>query len=217
MARPKIVRETKRGVPEAEPPRARKLKPHQWFTAKDRETFSARTSSSAPFDVYLSVHAEKKVREHAEQRAPERLEVLGFLLGEVFRWKGKIYTTVRDAATTELRSSPSNVRFAPEAYPSLFHQLDDSGFDYIIVGWYHSHPGHTCFLSRTDVGTQRASFREPYHVALVIDPINREIRTFRLAGEGYEETAFAVYVPAPRRSSKAPRKRKLKLKPVVAH
>jgi proteasome lid subunit RPN8/RPN11 len=109
------------------------------------------------------------------------------------------------------------VRFDPEAYPKLFHQLDDSGFDYIIVGWYHSHPGHTCFMSRTDLETQRASFREPYHVALVIDPVNREARTFRLSGDGYEETLFAVYSLEERKSKKPKRSRRLKVKPVVAH
>ena len=217
MARPRIVRETRRRIPEVEPPKCRKLRPHQWFSPAEKDQFAVRAESAAPFDVYVSVNAEKKVREHAERNAGGRLEVLGFLLGEVFRWKGSLYTTVIDAATTELRSSPSNVRFAPEAYPKLFHQLDDSGFDYIIVGWYHSHPGHTCFMSRTDVETQRASFREPYHVALVIDPVNREIRTFRLAGQGYEETAFAMYAPAPKRQAPPSRKRRLKVKPVVAH
>src|SRR4030066_414255 len=122
MTRPKIVRETRRGIPETEPPGSRKLKPHQWFSTMEKELFEVRLRSSVPFDVYISSAAEKKVRDHAERYAAGRLEVLGFLLGEVCRWKGKMYTVVRDAATTELRSSPSNVRFPPTAYPNLFPQ-----------------------------------------------------------------------------------------------
>jgi proteasome lid subunit RPN8/RPN11 len=217
MARPKIVKETKRRVPEVEPPSDTRVRPHEWLSDDEMTTFEARLRSRVPFEVYISSSAEKKIRDHAEEHSAERLEVLGFLLGEIGKWKGKTYTVVRDAATTALRSSPSNVRFAPEAYPRLFHQLDDSGFDYIIVGWYHSHPGHTCFMSRTDVETQRASFREPFHVAFVIDPINREAKTFRLAGEGYEETTFAIYASSARKPDRSQRTRKLKVKPVVAH
>src|SRR4030042_2478020 len=189
MVRPKIVRETRRGIPEMDPPGGRRLKPHPWFSTGEKDLFDIRVRSAVPFDVYMSSAAERKIRDHAERHATGGLEGLGFLLGEVCSWKGRTYTVVRDAVTKELRSSPSNVRFAPEAYPKLLHQLDDSGFDYIIVGWYHSHPGHTCFMSRTDVETQRASFREPYHGAFVIDPLNRAGKTSRLAGVGYEETS----------------------------
>nr|CCC92312.1 putative metallopeptidase [Trypanosoma congolense IL3000] len=63
------------------------------------------------------------------------------------------------------------------------------------VGWYHSHPGYTCFLSGTDVATQRIgqAVQDPW-VAIVIDPVRtmatgkldmRAFRTFpeRFVGE----------------------------------
>ena len=142
---------------------------------------------------------------------------MGFLLGEVSAWRGKTYTVVRDVVTTELKSSQSKVRFDPEAFPKLFHQLDDSGFDYVLVGWYHSHPGHTCFLSRTDLETQRATFNQPYHSALVIDPINCEIKVFRLSGHGYEEVPFAVLNQSEKKVARVrtSRRRKLKVKPAT--
>ena len=70
--------------------------------------------------------------------------------------------------------------------------LDAVGFDYVVVGWYHSHPGHSCFMSRTDLSTQRAMFSKPYHCALVIDPINREAEAFKVRGEGYACVPFAI-------------------------
>lgn len=216
MARPKIIHETKRKIPESEPPNPISIRRHEWSWREESSFLDPRTKSHDLFDVYLSSSADGKIRKHAEQNSASRLEVLGFLLGEVRTWKGVTYTVIRDAATTDLRSSASNVRFAPEAYPKLFHQLDRSGFDYVIVGWYHSHPGHTCFMSKTDVETQLASFREPYHVALVIDPVNREVKTFRLSGNRVVETNLAVYDPAAGEEEPR-RRRKLKVKPVVAH
>jgi proteasome lid subunit RPN8/RPN11 len=167
--------------------------------------------------VYLSGVGEAKIRSHAVKEAPRRLEVMGFLLGEACTWKGESYSVVRDVVTTELRSTASKVRFDPKAFPKLFHGLDDSGFDYILVGWYHSHPGHTCFLSGTDLETQRSMFNQPYHVALVIDPINRDIKTFRLRNGGYEETAFAVFDPMNEVmvTPKKARTRKLKVSPIM--
>ena len=216
MSRPKIVKETKREPEEHEPPPKSGLRPHQWFSEETVELFESALASERPFPLYVSDVAEAKMREHAVKEAPRRLEVLGFLLGEVSRWKGSDFVTCRDVVTTKLRSSHSKVKFNPDAFPNLFLQLDDSGFDYILVGWYHSHPGHTCFLSRTDLETQRSMFDQPFHTALVIDPVNEDIKAFRLArgGGDYEEIPFALY-PFASKSAQKGRIRRLKMKPVV--
>lgn len=215
VPRPRIVKETKRQIDELEPPVRSSVSSHEWLSDESRSEFDSELASGRPFALYLSKKAEGKIRQHALGHASKRLEVMGFLLGQVHRWKGTTYAVVRDVGTTELRSSSSKVRFDPEAFPKLFHELDDSGFDYVLVGWYHSHPGHTCFLSKTDLDTQRTLFNQPYHVALVIDPINKDIKTFRLAGESYEEMPFALIVQDESRTTKSTRRRRLKLKPVV--
>ncbi len=215
MARPKIVKETRRPIEDREPPTTA-LMPHEWLSEESLRSYKSVLRSGGPFDVYLSVTAEEKIRRHAVREAPNRLEVMGFLLGEVSSWKGRAYSVVRDVGTTELKSTSSKVRFDPEAFPKLFHELDSSGFDYILVGWYHSHPGHSCFLSRTDLETQRTMFDQPYHAALVIDPIKRDIKTFRLVPGGYEESSFAVFIPEEAAArGKGPRTRRLKVKPAV--
>jgi hypothetical protein len=56
-------------------------------------------------------------------------------------------------------------------------------------------------------------FREAYHSALVIDPINEDIKAFRLIGNGYEEIQFAVFDQTTLK--KPARKRKLKVEPAV--
>jgi proteasome lid subunit RPN8/RPN11 len=214
VARPRIVRETRRHIEEKEPPEQSALSPHEWLSGDSVALYADVTESGKPFDVYLSAAAEKKIRQHAEKEAPRRLEVLGFLLGEVREWKGNRYAVVRDIVTTELKSSSSKVRFDPEGFPKLFSNLDDSGFDYVLVGWYHSHPGHTCFLSRTDLETQRRMFDQPYHIAIVIDPINEDVKAFRLLGNGYGEVAFAIFEGEANGRAKKPITRKLKIKSV---
>lgn len=54
------------------------------------------------------------------------------------------------------------------------------------VGWYHSHPGYSCYLSGTDVPTQQNNqlHQDPF-IALVVDPVRTistgkaEIKAFR--------------------------------------
>lgn len=158
MHRPRVVKETRRAVEQREPPTRDRLRAHPWLSEESRAVFDAAVESEAPLEFYLSTSGESKIREHAQAYASRRLEVMGFLLGEVASWGGRQYSVARDVVTTELKSSISKVRFDPGAFPQLFHGLDGSGFDYVLVGWYHSHPGHTCFLSRTDLETQRSIF-----------------------------------------------------------
>lgn len=215
LAKPRIVSETKRKVEERKPP-ANRLRPHAWLSEESLAAFRSVQEAGRPFKVYLSSRAEAKIREHASREASSRLEIMGFMLGEVNSWKGACYSVVRDIATTQLKSTASKVRFDPDAFPKLFMGLDGSGFDYVLVGWYHSHPGHTCFLSRTDLDTQRRMFSQPYHSALVIDPVNKEVRVFELIPGGYEEIPFAVFTPSSHATGeRSVRKRKLKVEPVL--
>lgn len=117
---------------------------------------------------------------------------MGLMLGEVRSWDGMPYVLARDVGTTDLKNTSAKVRFDPRSLPKLFRELDGAGFDYVVVGWYHSHPGHTCFLSRTDLRTQQSLFDQSYHCALVIDPLNCEVKAFKLSGDSYAEMPFAV-------------------------
>eukprot|EP01065_Artemidia_motanka_P035664 TRINITY_DN43566_c0_g1_i1.p1 TRINITY_DN43566_c0_g1~~TRINITY_DN43566_c0_g1_i1.p1 ORF type:complete len:366 (+),score=109.13 TRINITY_DN43566_c0_g1_i1:64-1161(+) len=61
------------------------------------------------------------------------------------------------------------------------------------VGWYHSHPGYSCFLSGIDVETQTVNqvHQDPY-LALVVDPVRTistgkvEIKAFRTYPKDYQ-------------------------------
>ena len=190
MARPKVVGEVRRDIPERAPPA--NSRPHDWLSEESTCLYEETSRSGIAFDMYISTLAESRMRHQAIKAAPDRLEVMGLLLGEVNVWGGRTYAVVKNVGTTELENTPAKVRFDSDALPELFKELDGAGFDYIIVGWYHSHPGHTCFLSRVDLCTQRTLFDQPYHCALVIDPVNREIKAFKLSEDGYVEVPFAL-------------------------
>ena len=191
MTRPRVVAEARKEPVRRPPPTSEE--PHEWLSPESLEMHRRVSSADGRFDIYLSRLAEGKIRRQATMSAPESLEVMGLLLGEVCDWDGHPYVVIRDACTTDLKNTPSKVRFDADALPKLFRDLDGLGFDYVVVGWYHSHPGHTCFLSRTDLDTQRAIFDQPFHCALVLDPVNTEIKVFRLSGSGYVEVPFGMF------------------------
>jgi len=59
---------------------------------------------------------------------------------------------------------------------------------------HNSHPSYGCFLSGTDVSTQRKYFCEEFSIAMVVDPVRREKKVFKLEqnGKGYREASYAV-------------------------
>jgi proteasome lid subunit RPN8/RPN11 len=42
------------------------------------------------------------------------------------------------------------------------------------VGWYHTHPGFGIFLSNMDLFIHRNFFPQKWHIALVLDPVNKK-------------------------------------------
>lgn len=147
------------------------------------------------FDVYLTEDSMDKVTKHCKVTANRRLEVMGFLIGDVYKWNDSFFTLVKDVVTTDLKATNISVRFDSGGFEGLFEKLVLIDYDYVIVGWYHSHPGLGCFLSSKDIETQKRMFNRPFHTALVVDPIKDEIKAYKLKDEGYVEGRFAVYQP----------------------
>lgn len=191
MTMPKIVGSSERQIQKKVPPGNDRIKPHKWLSSASLQIYL--DSEPVGFDLYLSKLAEEKIRNHAMSRLDPRMEIMGLLLGTVYRHGEREYVLVRDVVTTDLDASLISVRFDRHGFEKLFESLDDSGFDYIIVGWYHSHPGHGCFLSQTDVDTQVTMFNRPFHSALVIDPVAMEIETFKVENGRSLHRPFAVY------------------------
>ena len=191
MRAPKIVASSEQAVEARPPPPRERITAHKWLGEKARTAYSDHEDGTFP--LYVSKLAEEKMRNHAIGRVADRLEVMGLMLGQVFDHEGQKYGMVRDVATTDLEASSVRVRFRRDGFERLFTSLEDQGYGYIVLGWYHSHPGHGVFMSPTDVETQRSMFTAPYHSAIVIDPVNKEIGAFRLRRVDVDPLPFAVY------------------------
>lgn len=145
-------------------------------------------------------------------------EVFGYLVGELFKWKEKEYIIINEflyiegssmgsefmvmeqggkGVAHDDREGEEGVSFNFMEYSTEFDKLkaELNNERLLRLGWWHSHPGFTCFLSATDLDTQHSIFNEPYHVALVVDPINEDEKFFTLETtnkKGYKEISFAV-------------------------
>lgn len=199
MPSPRIVKEVKRTIKTAPPPIHFKLEDinvSEWDWYEE------------PVELYISTRCMEKMIKHCVEHAEEGLEVMGLLIGDIYEWDGIIYTVAEDAVTTELDATHTSVKFKSEAMTELAKILDEIPYDYILVGWYHSHPGFTCFLSEKDIETQERIFSKFYHCHIVIDPINKEFRSFKVIDGEYVERRFEVFISEKKVSEITPEQHK---------
>ncbi len=133
--------------------------------------------------LILFPQASKQIVEHA--RSDLRSEVGGILLGAAYRHESRVYVDVH--AALPVRSSdhgPVHFTFNADAWANLHRERSERYPELNIVGWFHTHPGLGIFFSGDDVVVQSAAFVMPWHVALVVDPVQRTMGLFgRCDGE----------------------------------
>ena len=142
-------------------------------------------------DIFVSEDAISDIIEHAAKGVSENAEVMGLLAGNVYNDDDGQYAVVNKVVTSGLLSSEVSVRFDPSGMEALFDALDSLDFEYVIVGWYHSHLGIGCFMSDTDISTHTSSFGET-GFAMVADPIKEEIKVFKGSKDGPKEASMVV-------------------------
>ena len=151
------------------------------------------------FPVYIYENVLKVVKEICGKSS---LELFGYLVGNVLEWKNKKYVIITDQLfnksavnsqqyfTSQIDGTAGNFDVVLKGLREL--RKDD---DLRILGWWHTHPDFGCFLSTTDIHTQKFFFPETYQVALIVDPIRREYTFFTLdesSKEGYKEISHAI-------------------------
>ena len=103
-------------------------------------------------------------------------EVAGMLIGPHPEQKedGRWIVHVSDAIVakhTEMRGA--SVTYTPESWRYIHDVLAEKypNEEAVIVGWYHTHPGFGIFLSGMDLFIHQNFFVQPWHIALVLDPV----------------------------------------------
>jgi proteasome lid subunit RPN8/RPN11 len=100
-------------------------------------------------------------------------ELGGFLLGNRCRCPntGREYITIDQCVEAEYTESTDvSLTFKHESWARLDSHLTGKLYGKRLLGWYHSHPKISIFLSEADLALHRARFSEPWMVALVLEP-----------------------------------------------
>lgn len=90
-------------------------------------------------------------------------------------------------------SSVSRLTFTHQTWEQINNELENKFPGEIILGWYHSHPGHSVFLSDYDIFIQKNFFNLEFMVAYVFDPTITQRGFFFWNGDKIEK-ANGFYV-----------------------
>jgi proteasome lid subunit RPN8/RPN11 len=126
--------------------------------------------NGVPFPIFVhqrvNVHCARHARENRER------EVGGVLLGQVCRNDAhKFFLIITHALPAEFaEESRGQLTFTHNTWLKIHRTIETQHPDKTIVGWYHTHPGWSIFLSEWDLFIHQNFFKHPWQVALVIDP-----------------------------------------------
>jgi proteasome lid subunit RPN8/RPN11 len=100
----------------------------------------------------------------------------GVLLGNVYKNNSDELFIVSDSFIIAKKtiSGISKLTFTHDTWQEINNEFDKYHNNKIILGWFHSHPGHGVFLSGYDIFIQENFFNEEYMIAYVYDPVNKE-------------------------------------------
>jgi len=154
-------------------------------------------------DIIFPVYIYQDVIENIKNLCSKsESEIFGYLIGSIFIWKQIIYLIIAESlfiegAVHSDKYSTSQIKGTAGEYQKEFQNLKKlkGDFNLRIVGWWHSHPDFGCFLSSTDLLTQKSFFYKPYQVALVVDPIRNEFEFFAIDNsikKGYKPRSYAI-------------------------
>lgn len=105
-------------------------------------------------------------------RSNTKVEMGGVLCG-YYNDSDEVYIT--DFIKAEHTDSTlMNLTFTHKTWEAINKEKDARGGDACIIGWFHSHPGHTVFMSGYDEFIQNNFFDMPYMVSYIYDPLNNE-------------------------------------------
>ena len=118
--------------------------------------------------IYISPLSLLKMLRHGKAGIP--LEVMGLMLGD---YVDDYTVKCIDVFSMPQSGTETTIESIDEGFQvKMVAMLKQTGRNEIVVGWYHSHPGFGCWLSSTDLNTQKTFEQQvPRTVAVVVDPI----------------------------------------------
>lgn len=103
-------------------------------------------------------------------------ELGGVLIGDVFLDESNrefiVISDVIIARFTE--ANVTRLTFTHKSWEYINNKIDKEYPGKRVLGWFHSHPGHTVFLSSYDKFIHENFFNRSFMIAYVFDPVNNE-------------------------------------------
>lgn len=145
-------------------------------TTKDSN--EARAESTIPTSVFVDLDTMLDMQEHAAEDTS--VELGGILLGyRGTHEDGAPYVVINDSLRARhYKATRGSFTFTHETWADLNQRRASLPDSTEIVGWYHTHPGWSVFLSDLDVFICDHFFSNPDDVALVIDPTSGDTGLF---------------------------------------
>lgn len=122
--------------------------------------------------LYCDYEVARRLQYESQRSIKIDKEVAGILLGTTSADNSLIKVSHIAVARDE-DSSPVHFKFTYSVWDDLIDQMEtmsrEAGEELLLLGWYHTHPNMSVFLSRYDLRTHR-DFHRPYQFALVLAP-----------------------------------------------
>ena len=137
-----------------------------------------RRRSVPKVDLFVRSQVLDFITDHADLGLLDDQEVMGLMVGRVYRDADGLYAVAERVITSDLDADSVSVRFDRDSMEELIDSVDTMRDGERIVGWYHSHLGAGCYMSQTDISTQDRLFGGELGFALVVDPEKGELAVF---------------------------------------
>jgi len=144
--------------------------------------FVPKEAEQVQLQVTVTRSALEKIWAHVKSNADR--EVGGLLVGDATYQDKCITINIKATLCSQnTESGITSLRFTFDTWDDIYRKMYFEYHEYSILGWYHSHPGFGLFLSSVDQHTHRGFFYQPWHSALVLDPIIEEMIFFYMRGD----------------------------------
>ena len=134
-------------------------------------------------EIFVDLDVMRDMEAHALSNT--RVELGGVMLGKQLLDKdGVPYVVVTDSLRAEhYEATKGSFKFTHDTWSQITRQRESFHPDLEMVGWYHTHPGWSVFLSGMDLFICNNFFNRPLDVALVIDPCEQDRGWFQWTGK----------------------------------
>ena len=122
--------------------------------------------------IFVDLDVMRDMEAHAHSNT--NVELGGVMLGQQnIDESGRPFVVITDSLRARhYEATKGSFKFTHDTWTQITRERSEFRPDLEMVGWYHTHPGWSVFLSGMDLFICNNFFNRPLDVALVIDPCN---------------------------------------------